>query len=174
LFEALRAAEVLTDPDAGRAAGRAGAGQQRLGQVLANGSDETGQDEQHGRFRGRVICRVGGSKVALLVEVVRRYANRGDLCDDVGRAVVRLTGHGSSVPAPANDDEPYEAGAAQRGRQRALAALLSPTDELALVERFTAGEAKTKLATAYGISRSSVQRVLRKHRAERKQRGSAA
>jgi site-specific DNA recombinase len=72
LFEALHQAEVRAETD--NEAGQPGEAEQELDmgvfqQLLASEPDETGQDEKPGRFRARVVHRVGGSKVALLVEL---------------------------------------------------------------------------------------------------------
>jgi hypothetical protein len=79
LFEALRSAEVREPVEAealqaeretDTASEHDEASETSVFQrVLASGSDETGQDEKPGRFRARVVHRVGGSKVACLVEL---------------------------------------------------------------------------------------------------------
>jgi hypothetical protein len=67
LFEGLHEAEIKADPPV---MPEPGASVDKFEQRLAAGWDETGQGidtEQPGRFRARVVHRVGGSKVALLV-----------------------------------------------------------------------------------------------------------
>jgi DNA-directed RNA polymerase specialized sigma24 family protein len=106
----------------------------------------------------------------MVAEFVRRYANRPDLLDDLIRLAATLTSSAGTSP----DGEPYEPGMAQRGRQRLLSNLLSPADVQRLVARFHAGVAKRKLAAEFGISESSVKRLLRRHRDKNERQDGAA
>lgn len=103
------------------------------------------------------------------MEFVRRYANRPDLLDDLARLAATLAS--STYAAP--EGEPYEPGVAQR-RQRLLSNLLSPADVQRLVARFHAGVAKRKLAAEFGISESSVKRLLREHRGKKERQDGVA
>ena len=105
------------------------------------------------------------------MEFVRRYANRPDLLDDLSRLAATLT---SSAADTSLDGEPYEPGMAQRGRQRLLSNLLSPVDAQRLVARFHAGVAKRMLAAEFGISESSVKRLLRRYRGKNERQDGAA
>jgi site-specific DNA recombinase len=71
LFEALCTAEVREGQAADRESGEELATEATdtrfFDQVLTGEPDEIGQDAEHGHWRARVICRVGGSKVACLV-----------------------------------------------------------------------------------------------------------
>lgn len=101
------------------------------------------------------------------MEFVRRYANRPDLLDDLARLAAMLAGSADAPP----DGQPCEPGMAQRGRQRLLSDLLNPADVQRLVAQFHAGVAKRKLAAEFGISESSVKRILRKHRDMKERQG---
>jgi DNA-directed RNA polymerase specialized sigma24 family protein len=117
----------------------------------------------NGHWRARVIYRVGGSKVACLVEIVRRYANRLDLAGELARAVGRMTVRGAAAAAEAG---PYEVGAAQRGRQRHVLAAMPEDAVEQIVSSFAAGTPKHRLAAEYGMSLSSIKRLLRRARAQ--------
>lgn len=93
---------------------------------------------------------------------MRRYANRPDLLAELNRVAAKLAEPAGSPP----DDTPYEEGMARGGRQRRVADLLAPDDIKELVASFKAGVAKHRLATKYGISVSSVKRLLRQHRSQ--------
>lgn len=92
------------------------------------------------------------------MDLLRAYSNRSDLAYDLARVLDRLPG-GSS-------DEPPEA-VSVRSEAPTLGEVrirdrLSPEQIAQLVARFEAGTAKLKLAVEYGISESSVKRLLRK------------
>jgi FixJ family two-component response regulator len=56
-------------------------------------------------------------------------------------------------------------------RQQHVSDRLSETDEQQLVVAFTAGTSKRKLAERYGISESSVKRLIRQHGASKSSNG---
>jgi hypothetical protein len=62
-------------------------------------------------------------------------------------------------------DGPYEAGAAQRGRQRHVLATMREHDVQQIAASFAAGTPKHRLAAEYGMSLSSIKRLLRQQRA---------
>jgi DNA invertase Pin-like site-specific DNA recombinase len=63
-------------------------------------------------------------------------------------------------------DGPYEAGAAQRGRQRHVLATMPEDAVEQIVSSFAAGTPKNRLAAEYGMSLSSVKRLLRQQRVQ--------
>jgi hypothetical protein len=94
------------------------------------------------------------------VDLIRHYSNRPDLLDDLGRTVCRL---GQLAPEPAQGRRSVSS-TGRMGRKWALRDRLGPDDVRGLVEGFRAGMSKRKLARQYGISESSVKRILRLHR----------
>ncbi len=97
------------------------------------------------------------------VEILRRYANRLDLAHDLRR----LLGQGAARGAVAGLTSPYEAGMARRGRQRRVLATMRDQDVLQIAARFAAGTTpKHQLAAEYGMSLSSLKRLLRRQRAQ--------
>jgi len=91
---------------------------------------------------------------------LRRYANRLDLAHDLGR----LLGQRPVRGAAADLTGPYEVGMARRGRQRLVLATVSAQDEREIAARFAAGTPKHLLAAEYGMSLSSLKRLLRRQR----------
>jgi len=91
------------------------------------------------------------------VEVMRRYSNFPDLLKSVQKVLRRIE----------EDDQTDEPGVQSTGQGGGLVPVrerLSETDLVELVASFQAGTPKHALATRYGISLSSVKRVLRKMR----------
>ena len=94
--------------------------------------------------------------------MLRRYANRLDLAHDLGR----LLGQRAVRGAAAGLTSPYEAGMARRGRQRRVLGALPEQDVQQIAARFAAGGTpKHLLAAEYGMSLSSLKRLLRRQRA---------
>jgi hypothetical protein len=95
------------------------------------------------------------------VDVVRAYSKRHDLLDDLGRAVRRLR----NAEVTDGLDGPISVRSANRfGRKWALTGRLTPDDLREIAECVRAGVPKDAVAKRYGISLSSVQRVVRRQR----------
>jgi hypothetical protein len=88
------------------------------------------------------------------VEVLRRYSNFPDLVKRVQEVLRRIEEND-------RDDEPGVHSTGHGGGLVPVRERLGEADVHAIVERFRAGEAKHRLATEYGISLSSVKRLLR-------------
>jgi len=91
------------------------------------------------------------------VEVLRRYSNQKDLHEQL-LAVLRR------IEARDQEDEP---GVRSTGRGGGLAPVqerLSDADVHEIITRFRAGTAKHRLAAEYGMSLSTMKRLLRRHR----------
>jgi DNA invertase Pin-like site-specific DNA recombinase len=91
-----------------------------------------------------------------LVEVMSRYSNRPDLLGPM-LDVLRRIGAGD------RGDEPGRVVLREGGSLR-TSDRLSDADVSEIVERFRAGEPKHRLAVAYGMSLSTMKRLLRKYR----------
>jgi hypothetical protein len=97
-----------------------------------------------------------------LVELLRRYSNRGDLLDDLNRALARLDGRAMA----AADEEPLDdlVSACQcNPRERLLSERLTPRDMAAMLERYRSGESAHELAVAYKIGETSLKRLVKLH-----------
>jgi transcriptional regulator with XRE-family HTH domain len=92
----------------------------------------------------------------LWVEVIRRYSNRQDLLQPM-LDVLRRVEEGDRADEPGGVQS--RGGCPLRPSDR-----LSETDVREIVERFRVGEPKHKLAADYGMSLSTMKRLLRKHR----------
>jgi DNA invertase Pin-like site-specific DNA recombinase len=94
------------------------------------------------------------------VELIRDYSKRPDLGVDLKRARYRLA---KAVEA----DKPHERlSAASTGRAATgwrVSDRLTDEDVAAIVERGREGVSKVKIAEAFGISHSSVKRILKAH-----------
>lgn len=98
------------------------------------------------------------------MELVRHYSNRYELLDDLDQAARRLARAVAADPG----GEPVSVRSTGRvGRVLAVRDRLSEADVRAIVEKFEAGTPKHQLAEMYGISLSSVKRLLRRHRTEK-------
>lgn len=95
-----------------------------------------------------------------LVDILRRYSNRRDLLNDLERAIARLA---RAAREPASERRSVRSAAGGR-RNWAIHERLSETQLLELAQQFHSGTSKWKLAKLYGISESSVKRVLRLYR----------
>lgn len=92
------------------------------------------------------------------MELVRAYSKRPELLDELDQAARRLERALAADPL----DEPVSVRSTGRvGRVWALTDRLSDADVQAMIEKFQAGTPKQKLAALYGISLSSVKRLLR-------------
>jgi hypothetical protein len=98
----------------------------------------------------------GWSKTAM-VEVLRRYSNRPELLKPM-QDVLRRTAEGDRTDAPGIQSTGSGGGSASV-RDR-----LSEADVREIVRRFRAGEPKHRLAAEYGMSLSTIKRLLRRHR----------
>ena len=94
-----------------------------------------------------------------MVEVLRRYSNRGDLVKSV-QDVLRRIEEGDQ------DNEPGVRSTVRGGGLRPVRERLSEAELGELAASFQAGTPKHRLAARYGISESSVSRVLRKARSQ--------
>jgi hypothetical protein len=98
----------------------------------------------------------GSSKTAL-VEVLRRYSNRPDLLEPVVEVLRR-------IEAGDRADEPGVCSTGRGGGLIPVLDRLSEADIAKIVQRFRAGVAKHKLAAEYGMSLSTMKRLLRRGR----------
>jgi hypothetical protein len=87
---------------------------------------------------------------------MRRYSNRPDLLGPM-LEVLRRVKEGDHTEEPGGVQS--REGGTLRPNDR-----LSEPDVRQIVERFRAGEPKHRLAAAYGMSLSTMKRLLRKHR----------
>ena len=99
------------------------------------------------------------------MELLRRYSNRDDLLKPLVSVLERIT------EEPPSKEEEAQLVSPDRPTLRAwqVSDRLSPTVIKTLVASYLAGSTIRVLAEQYGISTTSVKRLLRKHRA-RKQR----
>lgn len=102
-----------------------------------------------------------GVKEPYVVDLLRHYSNRADLLDDLDRAVCRLT----RLAKEPGQERRSVSSTGRIGRKWALQDRLSDDDVRGLAEGFRAGTPKHRLAKQYGISVSSVKRILRLQRA---------
>lgn len=95
------------------------------------------------------------------------YLNRSDLADSLVSAVRQLD------QAQGKESEPGHSvqSAPLSTRRWRMAARLSEADIEQLIAAFTAGTSKRKLAERYGISESSVKRLVREHGASKESSG---
>jgi DNA-directed RNA polymerase specialized sigma24 family protein len=97
------------------------------------------------------------------VDLVRDYSKRQDLLDDLVRSLEQLRkANASDAQTP-----PERLSVSSDGRSERVWRLSDRMDETAvqqLVEAFNGGTSKQALAERFGISLSSVKRILRKHR----------
>jgi hypothetical protein len=96
-----------------------------------------------------------------MVDIVRSYSKRPDLLEDLDRAVRRLA---QAAKTHASDQPLSVRSSGRVGRVWALAERLTEAEVRALAANFRAGTRKWRLVAQYGISESSVKRILRLHR----------
>jgi DNA invertase Pin-like site-specific DNA recombinase len=107
------------------------------------------------------------------VDLTTRYSNHPDELDQVRELLKRIAA-GDRSGAPGLDGEPDQAPEAQPRRPRRLAERLQPDALPTMITQFLSGATVQALATEYGISRSSVKNILRRHGARRQSCPSAA
>jgi len=95
-----------------------------------------------------------------MVGLVRAYSKRPDVLEDLDQAVRQLD-KASAEPAP---ERASVRSSGRVGRVHAVADRLTAEQVAAIIQRFRAGRAKHVLADEYGISLSSVKRLVRAHR----------
>jgi predicted DNA binding protein len=95
------------------------------------------------------------------VDLVTAYSKRPDLADSLVRAVQQI----ERARDRASGQTVSVRSTAKSGRQWRVADRLADADIRVLVAAFERGTPKWKLAEQYGISESSVKRLVRKHRA---------
>jgi hypothetical protein len=92
------------------------------------------------------------------VELVRAYSNRRDLADALVNTVLQLK------QAQAQSGEPaHSVGSTPSHRQRRVGDRLSEADLEQLVAAFAASMSKRSLSERYGITESSVKRLIRQY-----------
>jgi hypothetical protein len=99
-----------------------------------------------------------------VVDLLHAYSNRTDLLVDLEEAARRL---GQALGSTESDQARSVRTLAPGFRKRQVAYRLGEVAVAQLVARFGAGTAKHKLAEEYGISLSSVKRLLRAESAKR-------
>jgi transcriptional regulator with XRE-family HTH domain len=92
-----------------------------------------------------------------MVDLIQAYSNRRDLVDSLVSAVQQLRRSQAEAGEPS-----FSVRSAKSPSQWRVEDRLSEADTERLVEAFTAGTSKRKLAERYGISKSSVKRLIRK------------
>jgi len=107
--------------------------------------------------------RGGGSRN--LVGLVRAYSNRGDLSDDLGRAVSRL----KSAPAKPSSER-SSVRSVNPPRIRLLTDRLAEEDASKLVKDYEGGSTIRELADQFSIGTTSVKKLLRHRRAAKKRK----
>lgn len=101
-----------------------------------------------------------------MVDLIAAYSKRRDLADSLASGVQQLRQAQSQAGEPASspqDGHIY--------RQRRVGHRLSNADIEQLIAAFTAGTSKSKLAERYGISESTVKRLIRLHGASKPSNG---
>jgi len=99
-----------------------------------------------------------------MVDLIGAYSKRLDLADALVRTLDRLG------RAQDQSSQPLNVSVKSTGRSQRewrVADRLTDADVRSLVVAFQSGTPKWKLAEQYGISESSVKRLVRKHRADR-------
>jgi hypothetical protein len=94
----------------------------------------------------------------MMVDLIGSYSNRQDLADALVSAVQQLR------KAQASTDEPaFSVRSAKSPRPWRVGDRLFDADIEQLIVAFAAGTSKKKLAAQYGVSRSSVRRLIERH-----------
>lgn len=94
--------------------------------------------------------------LARIVELLRRYSNHPELLGPMLDVLRRIAEEDRA-------DEPDGVASRALGPLRS-SNRLSEADVCEIAERFSAGEPKHKLAAEYGMSLSTLKRLLRRHR----------
>jgi hypothetical protein len=100
------------------------------------------------------------------VSLIQAYSKRRDLADALACAVHQLRQAQAPTREPASGMR-----STVSHRQWRVGARLSEADMERLLVAFTAGTSKRKVAERYGISESSVKRLIRQHGASKPSRG---
>jgi hypothetical protein len=93
------------------------------------------------------------------VDLIQAYLNRGDLVDALVSAVQQLQRAEAQTGEPA-----FSLRSTQASSQWRVGNRLSEVDQARLIADFAVGTSKRKLAERYGISESSVKRLIRRRR----------
>jgi hypothetical protein len=101
-----------------------------------------------------------------VVDLMGPYLNRRDLADALVSAVRQLRQAQAQTGEPA-----FSVRSTQTSSQWRVGDRLSEADTERLIAAFTAGTSKRKLAERYGISNSSVKRLVRRHGASKPSSG---
>ena len=109
-----------------------------------------------------------GNRPLTWVDLIGSYSNRQDLADTLVSAVTQLR---KAQARPGEQVSSVRSAQSPRGWR--VGDRLSAADTEQLVAAFTAGTSKRKLAERYGISESSVKRLIRQYRASKPSRGLA-
>jgi hypothetical protein len=142
-----------------------------LGLAVGAGTDHGLVALRAPHLAGELVVRVVGGAVTVvltpssqdLLDLVRAYSKRYDLLDELDRATRRLARALAADPV----GEPLSVRSTGRvGRAWALTDRLSEDEMREIARSFEAGISKDRLGERYGISRSSIQRILRKYRKE--------
>ena len=98
-----------------------------------------------------------------LVELLSRYSNRDDLLKPLVSVLDRI----NTQPEPAEEQDQLPSADGPTPATWRVNDRVTPVDAKALVDSFLAGDIIRVLADRYGISPSSVKRILRKHGAHK-------
>jgi Helix-turn-helix domain of resolvase len=102
-----------------------------------------------------------------MVELLRRYANRADLLDDLTRTMARLQGV-QTVPVEEQAEALYSA--CQHARQDLVSLRFSSDDISRMIERYRAGVTTREVANEFKIGTTTLKRLIRERGARRKDR----
>lgn len=123
-------------------------------------------DDRDGPFADLKIeslCRIlsdRGSTCTNAVGLIRDYSKRPDVGDDLKRARYRL---GKAVAADTQSKRLSVASTGRKPRVWSMEERLSPETITAMIADYRAGSIGKEIAEKYGISLSSVRRLMRKH-----------
>jgi hypothetical protein len=101
------------------------------------------------------------------VELLRRYANRGDLLDDLSRTTARLQG---VQPVPVEEQPEELTSACRHARQDLVSLRFTPEDIARMIEQYRAGATIREVADEFKIGATTLKRLIRRHGARRKDR----
>ncbi len=108
----------------------------------------------------------GWSK-AVMVDLVRAYSKRQDLCDDLSRAVLRLRSQQAKSHQSTSHGRVSVRSVARSQPQR-LADRFTDEDESKLIQGYRDGLTIRDLAAQFSIGTTSVKKLLREHGVSRK------
>jgi hypothetical protein len=108
----------------------------------------------------------------LLVELLRRYANRADLLFDLNQALDRVQG---SQHVVADEEQPHElSSACQDPRRRLLSARFTYEDVASMIAKFDTGTPAKIIAEEHQIGLTSLKRLIRERGRRRKDQRTGA